>query len=359
MLLTRHASRVTDYQFLMIVPIFLPHLGCQDRCIYCDQDVITDIREEDLRTRIGQSLAKRQGPFEVGLYGGNIFNIKPEALRRLFSYFDKYRAVIKNFRISTKPVPLDDEVIAILTENRVTTIELGIPSFNDKILGLLNRKHTAKDLENAFKLLTGEGFQVALQVMVGLPHETMEDIRETAAKIISLKPFYMRIYPLVFINGTPLADMYKAQKFVPITFDEAIHRAMFIYLNAFQHEIKTVKMGLTDNEVIKETIIGGYYHPAFGFLVKSEVFFHAVMAKIAETDFSGEITVSLNNSDITHLLGHKRFNISRFQEAGISITWKTMDIPSGTFLLKSGEKEIEGAIFDALSGGLGQAVIHS
>jgi hypothetical protein len=73
------------------------------------------------------------------------------------------------------------------------------------------------------------------------------------------------------------------------------------------------------------------------------------MAKIAEAGFSGEVTVSLNNRDITHLLGHKRFNISRFQEAGISITWQTMGIPFGTFLLKSGEKEIEGAIFDALS----------
>jgi histone acetyltransferase (RNA polymerase elongator complex component) len=334
----------------MIVPIFLPHLGCQDRCIYCDQDVITDIREVDLRTRIGQSLANRHGSFEVGLYGGNIFNIKPEALRRLFSYFDNHRAIIKNFRISTKPVPLDDEVIAILIENRVTIVELGIPSFNDHILDFLNRKHTAADLNKAFKLLTGEGFQVALQVMVGLPHESMGDVREAIANILSLKPAYIRIYPLAFINGTPLADMFKAQKFVPITFDEAIHRAMLIYLNVLQHKIKTVKMGLTDNEVIKEKIIGGYYHPAFGFLVKSEAFFHAVMAKIAEAGFSGEVAVSLNNRDITHLLGHKRFNISRFQESGISITWQTMDIPIGTFLLKSGEKEIEGAIFDALSG---------
>jgi len=334
----------------MIVPIFLPHLGCQDRCIYCDQDAITDVNARDLKSRIEEILTSRKDPFEVGLYGGNIFNIKPETLRRLFSYFDNHRAVIKNFRISTKPVPLDDEVIAILIENRVTTVELGIPSFNDHMLEFLNRKHTSADLNKAFKLLTGEGLQVALQVMVGLPHETMEDVRETVAKIISLKPFYIRIYPLAFINGTPLADMYKVQKFVPITFDEAIHRAMLIYLSALQHEIKTVKMGLTDNEVIKETIIGGYYHPAFGFLVKSEVFFHAVMAKIAETGFSGEVTVFLNNRDIPHLLGHKRINIVRLNEAGLSITWQVNDIPTGIFLLKSGGKEIEGAIFDALSG---------
>jgi histone acetyltransferase (RNA polymerase elongator complex component) len=185
--------------------------------------------------------------------------------------------------------------------------------------------------------------------MVGLPHETMEDIRETVAKIISLKPAYIRIYPLAFINGTPLADMYKERKFVPITFDKAIHRAMLIYLNALQHEIKTVKIGLTDNEVIKEKIIGGYYHPAFGFLVKSEAFSHAVMAKIAETSFRGEVTVSLNNRDIPHLLGHKRSNIIRFNKASLSITWQVNDIPTGTFILKYGGKETAGNIFDALS----------
>jgi len=72
----------------MIVPIFLPHLGCQSRCIYCDQDIITDIGADDLQTRIDQILARQKGSFEVGLYGGNIFGLKPEAVKRLFSYFD-------------------------------------------------------------------------------------------------------------------------------------------------------------------------------------------------------------------------------------------------------------------------------
>jgi histone acetyltransferase (RNA polymerase elongator complex component) len=342
----------------MIIPVFLPHLGCQDRCIYCDQNLITDIGEENLRDRIRQSLATRQGPFEVGLYGGNIFGLNPEALKRLFSYFDSHQAAITNFRISTKPVPLNDKIIGILKENRVTTIELGIPTFNDQILELLNRKHTGADLKKAFKVLTKEGFQVAVQVMVGLPHETMGDIRETVANIISLKPAYIRIYPLAFINGTPLSDMYEARGFSPIEFEEAVRRAAVIYLNALQNEIKTVKMGLTDNEVIKEKIVGGYYHPAFGFLVKSEVFCLAIMAKIAQAGFNGEVVVSLNNCDIPHLLGHKRANISRFHEAGISITWHTKGVPPGIFMLKSGQKEIVGNVFDALSGAWGQQVAH-
>lgn len=332
----------------MIIPVFLPHLGCRDRCIYCDQNIITDIRGDDLKNRIARALEKHRGPFEVGLYGGNIFNIIPEELYRLFSFFESYRGSITNFAISTKPVPLDDEVISILKENKVTTIELGIPSFNNTILETLKRKHTREDLYKAFQRLTYDGFRVALQVMVGLPHETMADIRETVDYIISLRPSFIRIYPLAFIRGTPLADMFRDESFTPIPFEDAVYRAMFIYISALRHNIKTVKMGLTDNEVIKERIVGGYYHPAFGFLVKSEAFFRALSAKIAESGLSGEITVYLNDRDTSHLLGHKRINISRFHGAGITIARVASDVPPGSFIVKSDTSEIKGTIFDAI-----------
>lgn len=333
----------------MIIPVFLPHLGCRDRCIYCDQDTITDIGQEELRGRIAQSLSHRKGPFEVGLYGGNIFGIEPKALRRLFSCFEVYRDNIANFRISTKPVPLDREIIGILKENRVTTIELGIPSFNDRILAALNRRHTADDLRLAFARLSAEGFQVALQVMVGLPNETKEDIRETAEQVIQLSSCYLRIYPLVFLRETPLGRMAEAHQFTTISFEEAVKRTLFIYLTALRHGIRTVKMGLTDNEVIKERIIGGFYHPAFGFLVKSAAFYRAVRATIVQGGLKGEVFVSLNDRDVPHLVGHKRSNLIEFQKAGLSITLERADIPPGAFVVRSHGSEAAGTIFDALS----------
>jgi histone acetyltransferase (RNA polymerase elongator complex component) len=168
----------------MIVPIFLPHLGCKNRCIYCDQDIILTL-EQKIYERGSVDLARQKGPFEVGLYGGNIFGLKPEAAKRLFSFFERHQSEITNFRISTKPIPLDREIINILKENRVTTIELGIPTFNDQILELLNRGHTAADLINAFNTLTGEGFQVALQV---LPAPLDALLAQSVPTIIILQP---------------------------------------------------------------------------------------------------------------------------------------------------------------------------
>ncbi len=333
----------------MIIPIFFPHLGCHDRCIYCNQAYITDSKDHNNRSIIEKTLGVQKGFYEVGLYGGNIFGLEPPQLKKLFTYFEDYMESITNFRISTKPAPLNKETLTILKEHRVTIVELGIPTFNDKILRILNRQHTVDDLHRAYYMLHNEGFNVALQVMVGLPHETMEDIKETVKHIIRLTPYYIRIYPLVVLKGTPLHRMYEGDRFISVSFEEAIRRTLFIYLNALQHNIKVTKMGLTENEIIKDSIVAGPYHPSFGYMVKSQAMYLAIKTKIETSSIKGSVCISLNNKDIPHLIGHKRSNIKNFDDQGIDITWTKDDIKQGCFLIKYGDMAIEGNIFDALS----------
>jgi histone acetyltransferase (RNA polymerase elongator complex component) len=212
----------------MILPVFLPHLGCNEKCIYCDQQFITDLKDGDLSAVIAKTLSAHKGPYEVGLFGGNIFGIKPDQLRQFFAHFDEYRDRIANFRISTKPVPLDSEIIDILKANKATVIELGIPTFNNSILSKLNRRHSAEDLITTYKALTEEGFQVALQFMTGLPDETMVDIETTVRHMMTLKPYYIRIYPLVVLVGTPLGEMYAKGLFMPDSFNTVLDRVVYI-----------------------------------------------------------------------------------------------------------------------------------
>jgi histone acetyltransferase (RNA polymerase elongator complex component) len=333
----------------MILPVFLPHFGCNEKCIYCDQQFITDIRDTDLSTVIAKTLNVHEGPFEVGLFGGNIFGIKPDQLRQLFSHFEKYIDRITNFRISTKPVPLNNENIEILKANKVTVIELGIPTFNDKILSRLNRWHSAVDLVTACKVLTENGFHVALQFMAGLPDETRADIETTVRNMIALKPYYIRIYPLVVLAATPLGEMYTKGLFIPDSFDTVLDRVVYMYLNALKEGISVVKMGLTDNEVIKENIIAGQYHPAYGYMVKSRAFYLAIMAKLRALSVAGkDVVVHLNNRDVPHLLGYKRGNITRFAEEGISIQWEKEEIDRDSFILQCDSHSIVGNTLDAL-----------
>jgi histone acetyltransferase (RNA polymerase elongator complex component) len=333
----------------MILPVFLPHYGCNERCIYCDQQSITDLRDTDLSAVIAKTLSAHEGPYEVGLFGGNIFGIKPDQLRQLFSCFEGYNTKITNFRISTKPVPLDKKIIDILKANRVTVIELGIPTFNNAILSKLNRRHSAEDLVATYEALTGEGFRVALQFMAGLPDETMGDIETTAQHMITLKPYYIRIYPLVVLTATPLGEMYAKGLFLPASFDTVLDSVVYIYLKALKEGIPVLKMGLTDNEIIKENIIAGQYHPAYGYMVKSRAFYLAIMARLRALSVTGkEVVVRLNNRDIPHLLGYKRTNMTGFEKKGISIQWEKQAIDQDNFILQYDNRSVSGNIFHAL-----------
>jgi histone acetyltransferase (RNA polymerase elongator complex component) len=332
----------------MIIPIFLPHLGCIDRCIYCNQGYITNVLDDDIRSTIKHSLNVNKDAFEIGLYGGNIFNIDPSLLGTLFNYFEPYKERITNFRISTKPVPLKEETIGILKANNVSVIELGMPTFNNGILRKLNRQHTVDEFLTTFHALKNEGFSVAIQVMAGLPEESWSDVITTASNIIQLNPLYIRIYPLVVIADTPLETMYNNGVFVPISFDEALDRAVFIYLTALKNNIKTVKIGLTDNEIIKDKVVAGHYHPAFGYLVRSQAFYLGVKTLIDKHALKGDVIVHLNNRDIPHLVGQRRLNIERFQKTGIMVTWQKENIDEGNFIIESALSKVSGNIFNAL-----------
>lgn len=334
----------------MLCPVFLTHLGCTKRCTYCDQTYITEIDRVDLEGILQGMPRHNMASYEVGLYGGNIFGIEPELLKKIFACFDDYRDRILNFRVSTKPVPLNDEIISILRQNNVTVIELGIPTFNNKILEKINRDHTADDILRAYNRLKAEGFRVALQVMVGLPDETPGDIVHTVENIVALHPDYIRIYPLAIIKGTPLWRDYENGRFVPISFEDAVLRSLYIYLNAYIHNIRTVKMGLTDNEIIREKIVGGFYHPAFGSIVKSEGFFLAILTQAEGKGIKGNIEIGINKRDIPHVIGHRRANIERFRGHGIFVELNEMDIGQGSFIIRKGGKESQGDISDAMEG---------
>ncbi len=333
----------------MILPVFLPHFGCSEKCIYCNQQFIVDHIDTHVSNAISKTLRSQQGPYEVGLFGGNVFGIKPDQLRQIFSFFEEFRDRITNFRISTKPIPLNNEIIDILRTNRVTVIELGIPTFNNRILSLLNRQHSAEDLIATYKALTKESFNVALQFMAGLPDETMVDIQNTVRHMIDIKPDYIRIYPLVVLKATPLAEMHEKGLFVPASFDTVLDRVVYMYLNALKEGIPVVKMGLTDNEIIKENILAGQYHPAYGYMVKSRAFYLAVMARLLQAPARKKhIVVHLNNRDIPHLLGYKRSNIERFNENGFTIQWEKEEIEKDTFILQCNSQSIVGNIFNAM-----------
>jgi histone acetyltransferase (RNA polymerase elongator complex component) len=333
----------------MILPVFLPHLGCRQKCIYCNQQWITGNSEKlDARETVRRALEPFEGRAEVAIYGGNPFGLGPTGLSRLFSSFDAYREKIESLRISTEPIVPDNRMIKTLKEYGVRVIELGMPAFNDGMLRALGRDHTVKDLYDTFEVLTSEGFTVGLQTMVGLPGETREEIRSTVQHLERLKPTLLRIYPLVVLRDTPLQAAFEQGRFSPLSVEEAVHRALFIYLHTSAYGITVIKMGLTANEFLKGQIIAGPFHPAFGYLVRAEAFYLAVTRVCRENGISGQITLLLNKKDIPHLIGYRRGNTQTFENEGLHVAWQSYELQQGHFRIYDGEGIYEGSTQDAI-----------
>jgi hypothetical protein len=185
--------------------------------------------------------------------------------------------------------------------------------------------------------------------MVGLPDETYKDLEETARSVDALAPAFIRIYPLCVIEDTPLFESFRHGNFLPDSLEVAVTKAAYIYIRALDKGIRTIKMGLTDNDVLRQKVAAGPHHPAFGYLVKSEAFYLAVVKACTGNGLSGEVRVLLNRRDIPHLVGPKRLNVQRLKEKGIEPVWSAVETPAGCFVVTAAGKKASGSLTDALA----------
>lgn len=323
----------------MILPIFLPNIGCNQRCIYCDQTLITGIEDCDLPSYLENIFNKIESPCEIGIYGGDILGVEIKKLKEILQSLEPFFEKIKNLRVSTRPFAPKKEIyekIELLKKYKLSVVELGIPTFNDSILQFLKRGHTVRDLEEMYWFLRKFGLNVALQVMVGLPGETTDDIKECVRNIVRLRPDYIRIYPLVIIRGTPLANLLIEGKIRLFSFEEALRRAAYIYSAAESRGIRVFKIGLTYTEKLEREIIGGFFHPAFGHMVRCHIYLEALKVVISEYELSGKITLFVNKNDLTYVYGYKGENLKFFEKIGVILSPQVSNLNRWEFRLQAG-----------------------
>lgn len=89
----------------------------------------------------------------------------------LFRPVDKLLAegVIGSVRLSTRPDYIDAARLELLQAHGVKTVELGVQSLDDNVLAAAERGHQATDVYKAVSLLKQYGFELGLQLMVGMP----------------------------------------------------------------------------------------------------------------------------------------------------------------------------------------------
>ena len=313
-----------------IIPIFVPHLGCPNNCTFCNQKRISGqtkmVTAKDVEETIEYYLKNFKDNHkyvEVAFFGGSFTAIEKEKQIELLEAAQKYikEKLVNSIRISTRPDCIDKETLKRMKKYHVKTIELGVQSTNNYILSRCKRGHTGEDVEKASKLIRRYGFILGHQMMVGLPESTKQDEINTAKELIKLKPKIVRIYPVLVIKDTELADEYQKGEYTPLTVGQAVERCKEIVGLFNRNKINVIRIGLQNTEEItdpkaeKSSVIAGPYHPAFRQLVESSMWYDSIVNRIKKVNAKvKKVKIIANDVNINNIIGHKKENIEKLKD---------------------------------------------
>ena len=313
-----------------IIPIFVPHLGCPNDCIFCNQKSIsgqktqmTKQKAKEIIDNYLESMADKEAQIEIAFFGGSFTAIEKEKQEELLQVAYEYikSGKVKSIRISTRPDCIDKETLKRLKKYKVKTIELGVQSANDYILQRSNRGHNFKDVKKASKMIRYNGFKLGHQMMVGLPESTRIDEINTAKALIKLKPKMVRIYPVLVVKNTKLEKEYKEGKYEPLPVVKAVETCKELVRLFADKKIDVIRIGLQNTDEItdpseeKSEVVAGPYHPAFRQLVESSLWYDAILAKIKKLNTKvKEVEVIVNPHDSNNVIGHKKENVQKLKE---------------------------------------------
>ena len=328
-----------------IIPVFVPHLGCPNDCVFCNQRRISGSPEPATEETVVNAIENAAALTPMGtkrqlaFYGGSFTAIPVGEQEALLASAKPYldSGVISSIRLSTRPDAIDEEVLARLRKYGVETIELGAQSLDDNVLYLSGRGHSAKEVEDASRLIKKSGFNLILQMMTGLPGDSEESSIETARKIISLKPDGVRIYPTVIVRDTALFDMWESGEYKEHSVEDAVCVCSKLVPLFEEAGIPIIRMGLNPTEELSGgSAAGGAYHPALGEMVHSRIMRNKAEEMLKESE-GKHVTLGVNNSDISKMTGQHRCNVEYLSEKLRlkSLKIKAADVEKGEIVILS------------------------
>ena len=318
------------------IPVFIPHLGCPNQCIFCNQRFISGTVEfdvESVKSTIEETLStvNDNDECEIAFFGGSFTGIDHGLMIKLLDIAESYVriGVVAGIRMSTRPDYISQEILDILKRYTITYVELGIQTMNDEILAYLKRGHTVADTIKAINLLKKNGFEFVGQMMIGLPNATPEDEIYCAEQICKLGARASRIYPTIVFRHTELEDITRDGEYIPIALDDAIERSANVLKIFIRYGVECIRIGLSDSENLHsdQTYVCGPNSPSIGEMVKSKVYFDNICDELncyGAGVFNRAVFIECAKGRLSQIIGHKRKNIielkSKFGLKEIKIT---------------------------------------
>jgi histone acetyltransferase (RNA polymerase elongator complex component) len=330
----------------IIIPVFLPYLGCHQRCLFCNQRTtaeevpsvpsVRNFIEDSIKGLPSNGTREKQ----IAFYGGSFTAIPKESQ---ICYLEAARpfltsGLIDSIRISTRPDALDEEALSLLKEYGVKTVEIGAQSMIDEVLILSRRGHGPEATLSAASRLRRWDFEVGIHLMIGLPGDTCDRFLQSLDQVIDLKPDLLRIHPTLVLKGSPLESLWRAGNYSPLSLEETIQWLKRGLLKLERSSVRVARIGLQPTQSLERHFLAGPYHPALHQLVDSEIAFDMAEHLLQNHAEGSHAHFFCHPKEVSNLRGQRNGNIPKlkeqFQLEDVLIQ-EVEEIPRGSLLLNT------------------------
>ena len=225
---------------------------CKQKCYYCDFVSFSNKKEyiekyiETLKREIDSYDLSNYNITTIYIGGGTPSRIPSEKIQEIL---EKIRQKIsKNqtrwedieITIELNPGTVDEEKIKKYKKIGINRLSIGLQSTNNKLLKEIGRIHTFEDFKDTYNTVKKVGFEnINVDLMIGLPNQTISDVKESLNEIIKLNPTHVSVYSLIVEENTKMEQLINNKELqLP---DEELERQMYWYvkntleLNGYNH----------------------------------------------------------------------------------------------------------------------------
>ena len=188
---------------------------CKQKCSYCDfisysnKNNLVEKYIDALKQEIKEK-AKKLNEYEITtiyIGGGTPSYIESKYIVEVLETIKQNYKISKNAEITIEvnPGTATEEKLQEYIKTGINRISLGLQSCNDILLNLIGRIHSYEEFLNTYKIARKVGFKnINVDLMIGLPNQNLEDVKDSLEKIIGLNPEHISIYSLIVEEETPI-----------------------------------------------------------------------------------------------------------------------------------------------------------
>ena len=219
---------------------------CQHKCDYCDfisfsnkQDFIENyieaVKKEINNYFKDKTILERYTVTTIYIGGGTPSYIDSKYICEIMEVLEnnlkqnKVKFEDMEITIEVNPGTVNKEKLEQYKKAKINRLSIGLQSTNNKILKEIGRIHTYEQFLETYQMAKQVGFDnINVDLMIGLPNQTIEDIKTSLNEVVQLNPTHISVYSLIVEEGTVIAE--KVQNHQLQEMDEELERNMYWYV---------------------------------------------------------------------------------------------------------------------------------